>query len=122
MAKRILVIDDEMDILEILTFRLGVKGYEVFSAKDGKEGVAIAKVKTPDLILLDLRLPDLYGCEILKEIRAEQALERVSIILITASVEDIEKKTKECGASDYLLKPIEVTDLYAMVEKYIGSP
>lgn len=120
MAKRILIVDDEPDIIKILTYRLKAKGYETFSAATGQEGVDEAHKQKPDLILLDFRLPDMEGPEIAKQIRTEEALKDTPIILITASIDNIEEKTKECGAFDYISKPINPEILYQKIEKHIG--
>lgn len=120
MAKKILVIDDEIDIMKTMVYRLKAKGYEVFSASNGKEGISVAQTQKPDLILLDLRLPDINGPEVARQIRAEEALRDTPIILITASVDIIGQKIEKCSAVDYILKPIDPEILYKKIEKYIG--
>ncbi len=120
MAKRILIIDDEPDIIKILTYRLKARGYETFSAGTGQEGVDGAHKQKPDLILLDFRLPDMEGPEIAKQIRTEEALKDTPIILITASIDNIKERAKECGAIDYIAKPIDPEILYQKIEKHIG--
>ncbi len=120
MAKKIVIIDDESDIIKILTYRLKAKGYEVFSAANGKAGLMLVDKERPDLIFLDLRLPDMDGLEVTKQIRKKEALKHTPIILITASIENVAQKAKECDL-DYMTKPIDPKTLYEKVEKYLGG-
>ncbi len=120
MAKKILIIDDEIDVMKMVVYRLKAKGYEIFTATNGQEGIDLAEMQRPALILLDFRLPDMEATEISKKIREKEELKQIPIILITASIETIDKKAKECGAIDYIAKPIGPEELYAKVEKHIG--
>jgi DNA-binding response OmpR family regulator len=119
MAKKILIIDDEIYVTKVLVYRLEAKGYEIVTVTNGKSGVSVIKAQKPDLVLLDYRLPDLTAPETAKKIR-EEAKQGIPIILITASTDKIETKAKECGAVDYIAKPIEPEELYLKVEKQIG--
>ena len=119
MSKKILIIDDEPDVMKMVVYRLKAKGYEIFTAPNGKDGVEAAKLQKPALILLDYRLPDLSAEEVARQIHINEETKVVPIILVTASAEDISAKAKECGAVDYIPKPIEPEELYAKVEKYI---
>jgi len=120
MAKKILIIDDEVDVSRMIAIRLKAKGYEVSSASTGKAGIDLADELKPDLLLLDYRLPDMLSSKIAGEIRGKDGLQRIPIILITATSEYIEERAKECLASDYMMKPIEPEALYVKVEKQIG--
>ena len=119
MAKKILIIDDEADIVKMFVYRLKAKGYEVLAAATGGQGIDIAYKQKPDLILLDLRLPDLTGIETAKKIKQRKELKRKPIILVTASVDDLEEKVKACGAVDYVTKPVDPEQLYAKIDKCI---
>jgi len=120
MAKKILIIDDEPDVAKVVVYRLKAKGYEVFIAASGKEGIDLAETQKPDLILLDYRLPDMLASQVAEEIRRREYLKHIPFILITASSEDIAEKAKVCLTADYISKPIESYELYAKVEKYLA--
>lgn len=119
MSKKILIIDDEPDVMKMVAYRLKAKGYEIFTAANGEEGVSMAITQKPSLIILDYRLPDLRVGEVIKRIYANEETKCAPVILVTASTEDICGKAKECGAVDYMAKPIEPEELYAKVEKHI---
>ena len=119
MAKKILIIDDETDIVKMLVYRLEAKGYETFTAATGRQGIDIARRQKPDLILLDLRLPDFNGIDVARKIKDEKELKDKPIILVTASVDNLEEKVKNCGAVDYIAKPMDPEQLYAKIDKYI---
>jgi len=120
MAKKIVIVDDEADIVKILTYRLKAKGYEVFSAANGEDGLALIDKERPGLILLDLRLPGMDGLEVTKELRKKVALKDTPIILITANIENVAQKAREYDL-DYMTKPIDPKILYEKVEKYMGG-
>jgi len=119
MSKKILIIDDEPDVMKMVVYRLKAKGYEIFTAANGKEGVEIAVIQEPSLVILDYRLPDLKAEEVIRQIYANEETKGVPVILVTASTENISEKAKECGAVDYIPKPIEPEELYLKVERYI---
>ncbi|MFH1394636.1 MAG: response regulator [Candidatus Omnitrophota bacterium] len=120
MAKKILVIDDELDILEVLSFRLEKAGYEIISAVNGKEALDILKKMIPDLILLDLRLPVIDGYEVCQRIKTDSKLKKIPVILLTASnVSKVEKTAKKFNVEGFIIKPFDYKDLIAKVEKFI---
>ena len=119
MAKKILIIDDETDVMKMVVYRLKARGYEIITAVNGKDGIDAAKKSKPDLILLDYRLPDVKPGEVSKIIKDDVALKDTPLILITASVENISEKAKESMAVDYISKPIEPEELYEKVAKHI---
>jgi len=120
MGKKILIIDDEIDIMKMMAYRLNAKGYEVITAIDGKTGIELVKSQKPDLILLDYRLADLNGPAVVSEIKGNQEFKDIPIILITASVDKIREIAKECKVVDYIAKPISPEELYEKIEKHIG--
>lgn len=120
MAKRILIVDDEPDILKIAVFRLKKSGYEILTAIDGQGGLDSAKKDTPDLILLDLILPRMTGDEVCRRIKADDKLRHIPVILFTASIVEIQEKLKDSGAEDYLIKPFEPEELLEKIRKFIG--
>jgi len=105
--KKILVIDDEPIIREVMIFRLESMGYDVFFAEDGQEGLDAVKAKKPDLVLLDLKMPTLNGDEVAKHIKSNDEIKNIPVILITASVDSVTEIVSECGADDYLIKPFD---------------
>jgi len=112
--KKILVVDDEEHIVELIKFNLEKNGYKVITADNGKDALAIAKEQQPDLVLLDLMLPGMDGLEVCKEIRKETNIANMPIIMITAKGEELDKILGlELGADDYITKPFSVRELVA---------
>lgn len=106
-SKKILIADDEPDILEILQFNLHAEGYEIITAKNGDEAIEKAKKTEPDLIILDMMMPGKNGIEVCNLLRMMPAFKSTLIIFLTAmSDESTEIKGLETGADDYLTKPI----------------
>jgi two-component system alkaline phosphatase synthesis response regulator PhoP len=116
MEKKILVVDDEPDMLKILLLRLKKAGYEVFSGTDGREALKLAHQVIPDLIILDVYLPDISGDGVVKIMKADKGLKDIPIILISATTTSLAEKAKECGANDYVTKPFEPEELISMVK------
>ena len=120
MKKKILLIEDEPDLVETTTFRLEKAGYEVIKAFDGKTALDLLGKVMPDLIILDLLLPKISGYDVCKKIKEDSKLKDVPIVLFTASLlRDISEKTKELGANDYIAKPFEAKELLEKVGKLI---
>ena len=104
----ILLVDDEPDILEFLSYNLRKAGYRVFTANNGKEGISIAKKEAPELVVLDVMMPEMDGMEVCREIRKVPALTNVMIAFLTARNEDYSQITGfDSGADDYITKPIK---------------
>lgn len=118
MAKdKILIVDDEENIVELIKFNLLNGGYEVLTAGDGIEAVKIAKLEKPNLILLDLMLPGIDGYDVCKEIKKDKEMHNISIIMLTAKGEELDKILGlELGADDYITKPFSVRELMARVK------
>ncbi|WP_291573468.1 response regulator transcription factor [Clostridium sp. UBA4548] len=115
--KKILVVDDEEHILELIKFNLEKNGYGVITADNGKDAFLIAKEQQPDLMLLDLMLPGMDGLDVCKEIRKEASISNMPIIMITAKSEELDKILGlELGADDYITKPFSVRELIARVK------
>jgi two-component system alkaline phosphatase synthesis response regulator PhoP len=114
---KILLVDDEPDILEIVSYNLSSEGYEVFTAKNGVEGVAKAKKKTPHLIILDVMMPEMDGIEACEIIRSTPGLENTIITFLTARGEDYSQVAGfDAGADDYITKPIKPKVLVSKVK------
>ena len=114
---KILLVDDEPDILEIVGYNLSAEGYEVFTAKNGVEGVAKAKKKSPHLIILDVMMPEMDGIEACEIIRNTPGLENTIITFLTARGEDYSQVAGfDAGADDYITKPIKPKVLVSKVK------
>jgi two-component system alkaline phosphatase synthesis response regulator PhoP len=115
-GKKILIADDEPDILEILEFNLKAEGYEVATAKNGDQALEKAKTFQPDLIMLDIMMPGKNGIEVCNLLRMLPAFKKTLIIFLTAmSDESTEIKGLESGADDYLTKPVSTKVLSSKV-------
>lgn len=114
---RILLVDDEPDILEIVGYNLSSEGYQIFTAENGAEGVAKAKKKNPHLIILDVMMPEMDGIEACEIIRNTKGLENTIITFLTARGEDYSQLAGfEAGADDYITKPIKPKILVSKVK------
>lgn len=114
---KILLVDDEPDILEILNYNLSSQGYQVYTAKNGVEGVAKAKKKKPHLIILDVMMPEMDGIEACEEIRNTPGIENTLITFLTARGEDYSQVAGyDAGADDYITKPIKPKVLLSKVK------
>lgn len=114
MGKKILVVDDEHAIVDLLTFNLKKEGYDVITANDGEEALTKSEKDNPDLILLDVMLPKVDGFTVCRKVREKSA---TPIIMITAKEEEVDKVLGlELGADDYLTKPFSVRELVARVK------
>ena len=120
MAKRILFVDDEPDILKVATFRLKKAGYEVVNATDGEEALSLLRKGKFDIVFLDLRLPMLNGLQVCSIVKSEEGLKDIPVILFTASLNNLEERVKECKAQGFILKPFEPQDLLNKVTEIIG--
>jgi two-component system, OmpR family, alkaline phosphatase synthesis response regulator PhoP len=120
MKNKILLIEDELDLVEVTKMRLEKSGYEVINALNSEEAFTFLRKDIPDLILLDLLLPGMQGEEICKNLKCDDRLKTIPIILFTASASDISKVAKEIGADDYIMKPFEPEELLGKVKKFIG--
>lgn len=114
---RILVVDDEKDILQVVEFNLRQAGFEVLTAQTAEDGLSRARAGKPDLIVLDLMLPDLPGTEVCRQIKQAPALRHVPIVMLTARTAEIDRVVGfELGADDYVMKPFSVRELVLRVQ------
>ena len=122
MAKKILVVDDEPDILDVATVRLRYVGYEIITAIDAEDALVVLQKNIPDLILLDLLLPKMQGDELCKKLKSDDKYKNIPIILFTASVirPSLPELIKEMGADDCIAKPFEPKDLLDKIKRFIG--
>ncbi len=119
-SKRILIVDDDRDILKILGGYLEKAGYSVLEAADGDKALALIRKEKPDLVLLDLMIPERDGLEIISIIRREEAICDTPVIMLTARIEDSDKIVGlEMGADDYITKPFNSREVVARVKSLL---
>ncbi|HTM57718.1 MAG TPA: response regulator [Candidatus Udaeobacter sp.] len=123
MAKgRILVVDDEIYIVHILDFSLGMEGYEVLTALDGEQAVEKARAEHPDLIVLDIMMPKLDGYETCKILKAGDDTKNIPVILLSAKGRNVDQKIGfEVGADDYITKPFSPRKLVERINALLGQ-
>jgi len=113
MPEKILVVDDETNIVDILTYNLKKAGYETIEAYDGETGLKMATEENPDLVMLDIMMPKMDGYEVCRQLRLQS---QVPVIMLTARAEETDKVLSfELGADDYITKPFGVRELLARV-------
>ena len=122
MAKKILIIEDEELLYNLLQRKLSEEGYEASVAKDGVEGMKMIKEMKPDLVLLDIVMPNKNGFEVMDEMQADERLKHIPIIVISNSGQPVEiDKAKESGARDWLIKTeFDPQEVIEKVKKQIG--
>ncbi|KGG79752.1 response regulator transcription factor [Caloranaerobacter azorensis] len=115
--KKILIVDDEEHIIELIRFNLETNGYQVITANDGNEALKKIREEKPNLVILDLMLPSIDGIEICKILRKDEETEKLPIIMLTAKSEEIDMILGlEIGADDYITKPFSVRELLARIK------
>ncbi|MFC1631502.1 PleD family two-component system response regulator [Candidatus Omnitrophota bacterium] len=120
MAKKILVVDDDLDTQELVTYRLKASGYKVISAPDGKTGLRRMKEDKPDLVILDVRMPQMDGFECCRIARSDPELKGLPIIFLSTAAQAWDlKKGKQVGADGYVIKPYDSQGLVEEIKKYL---
>ena len=117
MLKKILVVEDNADTLELMTALLQLEGYEVVTANNGREGIDVAKAERPHLIITDINMPLLSGIDMIKMLREMPEFAGTPIIAITAYGKDGAERAKQAGADKVMPKPVE----YDLFREYIRS-
>jgi len=117
---KILVVDDEPNIVQTLKDRLEMNEYTVFTACNGQEGLNVAKQEMPDLILLDVIMPIMDGHETIEQLRREEWGRQISVIMLTArsQAQDI-ARAKACDIEDYIIKPFDLSELLEKIESIL---
>lgn len=120
--KRILVIEDEKEMAEIIKVRLVREGYEADLAFDGEEGLYKAKLLKPDLITLDIKMPKMDGYQVCEQLKADEEYKHIPIIMLTVRASEIEKKVGfAAGSDEYIPKPYEAEDLLGKIKELLGD-
>jgi two-component system phosphate regulon response regulator PhoB len=121
--QRILVIEDEHALQEILTYNLQAEGYEVLSATDGQQGLLKAQTALPDLIVLDLMLPVIDGLTVCRQIRSDPKTRSIRVLMLTAKSEEVDEIVGfNMGADDYVAKPFKVKALLSRIKALLRRP
>ena len=121
--RRIVYIEDEFDMIDLVRLILGQKGYEVVGAIGGREGLKMVQQELPDLVLLDLMMPDMDGWEVYQQMRAEEATREIPVIIVTAKAQSIDKVLglHIAKVDDYISKPFNPQELIDSVESVIAK-
>ena len=122
-TKKIVYVEDELEMIDLVKLILNRKGYEVIGAAGGREGLDIIRDILPDLVLLDLMMPDIEGWEVYQQMRADDATKHIPVIIITAKAQNIDKVLglHIAKVNDYISKPFSPQDLVTSVEKVFES-
>ena len=117
----VLVADDDSDIRELVSFKLGQAGYEVLAVGDGAEALEAARAHRPDLAILDLMMPGLSGLDVCSQLRREEATAAVPVIMLTAKAQEQDVATGfAAGADDYVVKPFSPRELVSRVQAVLA--
>ena len=118
MAKKILLIDDEPDLLTLVSYGLKKRGYEVFCGRDGSEALTLAPQFMPDLILLDVGLPVMDGDEVTLILKKDEKLKHIPVFLISSVHDGLSERSSACGADAWFNKPFNLDELTSAINKY----
>ena len=114
MAGKILIVDDEPDLLRLIAYALQIEGYQIVTASTGMEGLRKVQSENPDLAILDLMLPDINGVEICKQLRSQPETADLPIMVLSARVQVADKvRALQAGADEYVSKPVDSDELVA---------
>ena len=121
--KHILCIEDESEMIDLIRLILGRRGFDVKGAAGGREGLKMMKQQRPDLVLLDLMMPDIDGWEVYQQMKAEESTRTIPVIVVTAKAQNIDKVLglHIAKVDDYIAKPFSPQELLASVEKVLGK-
>src|SRR5678810_1264208 len=121
--ERVLIVDDDPDIVRLVRYNLSHSGYEVQSAGTGREALELVQKQPPDLVVLDVMLPDVDGLEVCRTLRQQPSSRRIPILMLTARGEEIDRVVGfELGADDYVSKPFSPRELVLRVKSFYGAP
>lgn len=122
MAKKILVVDDEIDLVDALAMRLESDGYEVIKALDGKEGYEKAQTSLPDMIILDLRMPRMDGFQVCRLLKFDETFKDIKVLILTAHCSENDRKAcRTVGADALMAKPYDYAELLQVVTQLVGE-
>ena len=121
--KRVLCIEDHPEMIELIRLILGRKGFEVEGAEGGRDGLRAMEEDPPDLVLLDLMMPDMDGWEVYRQIRSNERLKQIPVIAVTAKAQEIDRVLglKIAGMDDFIIKPFDAKELISSVERVLRA-
>lgn len=122
-AKRILCVEDEPEMIDLIRLILGRRGFDVKGATGGKEGLRMVREELPDLVLLDLMMPDMDGWEVYQQMKADEKTRDIPVIVVTAKAQNIDRVLgiHIAKVDDYITKPFSPQDLLNSVEKVLSQ-
>ena len=121
MAKKVLIVDDEQDIVETLKFMLETENYECHCANDGEQGLNKAREIMPDLIILDVMMPVMNGYKVSRLLKFDTRYKDIPILMLTARSQEKDKELgEETGADEYITKPFDINFVIERVKSYLG--
>jgi DNA-binding response OmpR family regulator len=122
-AKRVVCIEDEPEMIDLVRLILGRKGFEVIGANGGVEGLEAVRREKPDLVLLDLMMPDMDGWEVYQQIKADEQLRHIPVVVVTAKAQSIDKVLglHIAKVDDYITKPFGPQELLESISKILGE-
>ena len=122
MNRKILIVEDEKDILNMLSEAFRFEGYEVLCSSDGEEALRIIRIENPDIILLDLQIPKVNGFQVCNSIKSNPILSPMKVIIISGKAQQIDREiAQDAGADDYITKPFSIIKLVEMAEALLNS-
>jgi two-component system, cell cycle response regulator DivK len=121
MKKKILIVEDNELNMKLFDDLLGAHGYETVKTRDGMKVLELARQHRPDLILMDIQLPEVSGLDVTKWLKADEGLKAIPVIAVTAfAMKGDEDKIRQGGCEDYISKPISISEFIGTVQKYLG--
>jgi DNA-binding response OmpR family regulator len=121
-TKKILVVDDEVDLVETLRFPLEMEGFQVLVSYNGEDALNQARKENPDLVLLDVMLPKLDGYKVCRLLKFDERYKHIPILMLTAKTQEKDKLTGvETGADEYITKPFDIDQLMEKVKAYLNK-
>jgi two-component system, OmpR family, alkaline phosphatase synthesis response regulator PhoP len=120
--KKILVVDDEVDLVKTIQFSLELGGYKVLVSYNGEDALTQARKENPDLILLDIMLPKLDGYKVCRLLKFDEQYKHIPILMMTAKTQEKDKLMgKETGANEYITKPFDIEELMGKIKAYLNK-
>ena len=121
--KRVLCIEDHPEMIELIRLILGRRGFEVVGVEGGRDGLRAMEDDPPDLVLLDLMMPDMDGWEVYRQIRGHERLREIPVIAVTAKAQEIDRVLglKIAGMDDFIIKPFDSNELISSVERVLRA-
>ncbi len=121
MSKKVLIVEDNELNMKLFNDLLEAHGYETFQTRDGMEALSLARKHAPDLIVMDIQLPEVSGLDVTKWLKEDHDLKRIPVIAVTAfAMKGDEEKIREGGCEDYIAKPISVTKFLETIQRHIA--